>query len=168
MQGRGERVIPLDVREKLYMLLICPQDGVSTGKCFSEYDRVNGENTLREYGENTQYCVEALTKKDVFSIGRYLTNDLFIPAATLCTQVGEAYGAAQGFSPIGAVMTGAGSCVLALFENREFCEWAKSRYKGKARTIVVETVEPEKKKKGWRTPFSLSEEESALLDLDKE
>ena len=68
-------------------------------------------------------------------------------------------------SVLGAVMTGSGSAVLALFETRELCEWAKSRYKGKFRTYVVQTVIPDytacgkKVASGWRNPFALSEEE---------
>ncbi len=88
----------------------------------------------------------------------YLTNDLYAPAVKLSKDVEDGYLSAVGFSPIGAVMTGSGSCSLAMFENEEFCRWAQSRYKGKAKTYVVKTVIPEKKK-GWKNPFKLSEDE---------
>ncbi|MBQ8658809.1 MAG: 4-(cytidine 5'-diphospho)-2-C-methyl-D-erythritol kinase [Clostridia bacterium] len=161
MQGRGEKVTPLPITEKLHFLMICPSDGVSSGACYRKYDGLNAPKT--GVG-NTEKCIQALRRKDISEAGRYLTNDLYPPAAELCEDVQKAYEAALSFSPLGAVMTGSGSCVLAVFENREFCEWAKSRYKGKARTIVAETVLPEKMKKGWRSPFALSEEERKLLD----
>ncbi len=161
MQGRGDKVTPLPITEKLHFLMICPSGGVSSGACYRKYDGLNAPKTG---AGNTEKCIQALLRKDISEAGRYLTNDLFPPAAALCEDVQKAYEAALSFSPLGAVMTGSGSCVLAVFENREFCEWAKSRYKGKARTIVAETVLPEKMKKGWRNPFALSEAERGLLD----
>jgi 4-diphosphocytidyl-2C-methyl-D-erythritol kinase len=67
---------------------------------------------------------------------------------------------------LGAVMTGSGSGVLAMFEHKELCEWAKSRYKGKCEAFVIETITPNytqksKKKAGllFRNPFALTDEE---------
>ena len=94
-----------------------------------------------------------------------MMNDLFRASNSLNSDVGTAYEQAQSFSPLGATMSGSGSCVLAMFESRELCEWAKSRYKGKFRTYVVQTVLPDyttcakKARSAWRNPFVLSEEE---------
>ena len=61
--------------------------------------------------------------------------------------------------------SGSGSCVFAMFETKELCEWAKSRYRGKFHTYVVKTVIPDytaiikKGLTGWRNPFVLSAEE---------
>ena len=91
-------------------------------------------------------------------------NDLFRASYSLNADVGKAYEEAQSFSPLGATMSGSGSSVLAMFETKELCEWAKSRYKGKFRTFVVETVIPDytatKKTSFWRNPFVLTEEET--------
>jgi 4-diphosphocytidyl-2C-methyl-D-erythritol kinase len=79
--------------------------------------------------------------------------------------VEKAYDEAKSFSPLGVTMSGSGSCVFAMFETKELCEWAKSRYKGKFRTYVVKTIIPDytsaakKTAKAWRNPFVLSEEE---------
>ena len=158
MKGRGEIVEPISCDETLHCLLICPKTGVSTPACFQEYDRV--ERALKKSGNNTQKAVDALRSGDINGLGRYLTNDLYAPAARLSEDVKTAYAAAVGFSPDGAVMTGSGSAVLALFETPEFCTWAQSRYKGKARTYVVKTVS--KKKRAWRNPFRLTDREKAL------
>ena len=98
-----------------------------------------------------------------------MTNDLFVPAIHLNAEVQTAYEEAKAFSPLGVVMTGSGSGVLALFETKELCEWAKSRYKGKSRAYVIKTLVPkaeeEKKKKServWRNPFALTEEEREM------
>lgn len=160
MQGRGEKVTPLKIAPKLYFLFLCPSTSVSSGGCYKAYDeQVLGKI---EPQPSTEICIEKLTKGDLDGVGRYLTNDLYLPATTLNQDVKTAYEEALRFSPLGAVMTGSGSCVVALFETKELCEWAKSRYKGKYRAFVGETVIPDyrkKKKLGWRNPFVLSEEE---------
>lgn len=153
MQGRGEIVKPIACDETLYFLLICPKSGVSTPACFQEFDRV--EKHREKANEQTQNAVDALRRGDIEGLGRYLTNDLFAPAARLSKDVLEAYENAVSFSPTGAGMTGSGSAVLAMFETEELCRWAQSRYKGKARTYVVKTVKQPKKE--WRNPFRLTD-----------
>ena len=61
-------------------------------------------------------------------------------------------------------MTGSGSAVFAAFGTRELCEWAKSRYRGGMRTMIVRTISPDETKK--KNPFVLSEEE--LREADRE
>ena len=100
-------------------------------------------------------------------------NDLFRAAYSLNEEVGTAYEEAASFSPLGAAMSGSGSSVFALFETKELCEWAKSRYKGKFRGFVVKTVIPDytavgkKKGKALRNPFALSQEEIEEASLEE-
>ncbi|MBQ8394049.1 MAG: 4-(cytidine 5'-diphospho)-2-C-methyl-D-erythritol kinase [Clostridia bacterium] len=165
MQGRGEKVTPLPNFGKLYFLLVCPNSSVSAKACYQKYDEL--PKTLEWKESQTGACIKALMKRDLNEAGRYLMNDLYVPAIHVNNEVQKAYEAAASFSPLGTVMTGSGSGVLAMFEHKELCEWAQSRYKGKGRAYVVETVVPDytaKKKKtgGWRNPFVLSEEEKEL------
>ncbi len=166
MQGRGEKVTPLALSETLHLLLICPTSGVSAGACYQKYDEL--PHTLQWKESATQGCIDALLKKGVNAVGRYLTNDLYVPALHLNSDVETAYGEAVAFSPLGATMSGSGSAVLALFETKELCQWAQSRYRGKFRTYVVQTVAPDytktKKTFGWRNPFVLSTEERADVE----
>lgn len=170
MQGRGEKVVPLENFGKLYFLLICPNSSVGAGECYRKYDELPHTLELRE--SQTEKCIEALAKRSPEEAGRYLTNDLYEAASRINGEVGQAYEAAASFSPLGAVMTGSGSGVLALFEHKELCQWAQSRYKGKGRAFVLETVIPDytakKKKRGstWRNPFVLSDEEKEFLSED--
>ena len=161
MQGRGEKITKLPIAERLHFLLICPKEGVSTAECFRVYDEEKfAENREFSTGETTQKCIDAFLRGEINEGGRYLTNDLYEPAKTLSAEVKEAYVQACSFAPLGAVMTGSGSCVLAMFENEEFCRWAQSRYRGRARAYVVKTL-PIRREKG-RNPFALSEDELAL------
>ena len=162
MQGRGEKVTKLDLSNTLHFLLICPDSSVSAGECYRAFD--TQPRTLEYRGCQTETCAEFLRKNDLNEAGRYLMNDHFRAAYSLNADVGKAYEEAVAFSPLGATMSGSGSCVFAMFETKELCEWAKSRYKGKFRTYVVKTVVPnytavKKVAKAWRNPFALSEEE---------
>lgn len=162
MQGRGEKVTKLDLTNKLHFLLICPNSSVSAGECYRAFD--TQPRTLEYKGSQTQRCIDFLQTNDLNEGGRYLMNDLFRAAYSLNAEVGKAYEEATSFSPLGATMSGSGSCVFAMFETKELCEWAKSRYKGKFRAYVVETVIPDytkiaKNATSWRNPFVLSDEE---------
>ncbi|MBQ8295165.1 MAG: 4-(cytidine 5'-diphospho)-2-C-methyl-D-erythritol kinase [Clostridia bacterium] len=156
MQGRGEQVtlIPTDV--KLHFLLLCPQSEISAGACYRAYDELQKrENASKKQESATENCISALLQKSEKDVGRYLMNDLFLPATTLNDDVKTAMKEALEFSPLGAVMTGSGSCVLAMFETKELCQWAQSRYRGKFRAFVVETVNPDREQRIWHNPFAL-------------
>ena len=150
----------------LHLLLLCPSSEVSAGACYKKYDEL--PKTLEWKESATQGCIDALTKKNENEGGRYLMNDLYIPALHLNPDVETAYNEAKSFSPLGVTMSGSGSCVFALFETKELCQWAYSRYKGKFRAYVAETVIPEysktKKTFGFKNPFVLSDEEIADAD----
>ena len=165
MQGRGEKVTPLEKFQKLYFLLICPNVSVSAKECYQKYDEL--PRTLEYRGSRTEACIDSLRKRDLDEAGRCLMNDLYVPAIHVQDEVREAYEAAKGFSPLGSVMTGSGSGVLAMFEHKELCQWAQSRYKGKGKTYVIETLVPDytvtKKGSKWRNPFVLTEEEMETL-----
>ena len=157
MRGRGEDISPVRGGGKLYFLLLCPRTSVSAGACYKEFDRAPSRSAL------TQSCIDAFVRGDTEGVGRYLSNALYPAAVRLNPDVKTAYEEAKSFSPLGVAMTGSGSCVAALFESKELCEWAKSRYRGKCRAYVAETVVPgpPSEKKGGRlsSPFALSEEE---------
>ncbi|MBQ4053163.1 MAG: 4-(cytidine 5'-diphospho)-2-C-methyl-D-erythritol kinase [Clostridia bacterium] len=168
MQGRGEKVTPIQADTTLYLMLICPKTSVSAGECYRKYDEL--PHTLAWRESQTENCMRALIEKDVNGVGMSLTNDLYVPALHVNTEVQTAYEQALSFSPIGACMSGSGSAVFALFETKELCDWAKSRYKGKFQVYVAKTVIPDytgKRKKGlgfFRNPYRLSEEETQLLE----
>ena len=151
MRGKGELVEKLEKSKApaLNFLLLCPQTPVSAGECYREYDRlaIQGSKT-------TEQAISAYLEGDLQKLGELLSNDLFAPAKALNEDVGRAYEELKSFSPLGVAMTGSGSCVFALFENKELCEWAKSRYKGKFREIVARSFE-ESSSKTLKNPFAL-------------
>ena len=150
MRGRGDVVESLPA-PALHLLLICPQSGVSSGACYQEYDRLGKTQEPR-----TARALELMGTPEWAA--RLYGNDLTEAAVSLNPDVGAALSEARSFSPLGAGMTGSGSAAFAVFETAELCEWAKSRYRGKFRTYVVHSVDPEKEKsKKMRSPFVLDE-----------
>jgi 4-diphosphocytidyl-2-C-methyl-D-erythritol kinase len=152
MQGRGEILTPIEgVKQPLQLLMLYPKTGVSAGACYREYDR---QNPTDAPSQKTEQAIAALMEGDMETVGKCLTNDLYLPAASLCVDVKKALEELRAFAPLGAVMTGSGSAVLAVFDSEELCRYAKSRYRGKFRTAILKTIEPSKQS-FLKSPFVL-------------
>lgn len=159
MTGRGEQVWRLPVSPRLYFLLVCPSSAVSTAECYSLYDE-GGYDSLPG---RTESCVQALLAGKYSDMGASFFNALCAPACRISPEIGEIIRELNSFCPLGCGMTGSGSCVFALFDTKEMCDYVRSRYRGKGRTWVVRTVDPSAENVGFfdkiRNPFYLSEEE---------
>ncbi len=157
MEGRGEIVTPVLEKSPVYLLLLCPNSKVSAGACYQEFDRiVKG----LELGNSTSTAIDAYLQGDISGLAKALKNDLTDGAVALNPDVERGLNELREFSPLGVGMTGSGSATFAIFETRELCEWAKSRYRGKFYPYVVKTIGKEKKKT-WKNPFVLSDDERA-------
>jgi 4-diphosphocytidyl-2C-methyl-D-erythritol kinase len=155
MQGRGEIVTPIREKQPIYLLLLCPNSSVSAGACYREFDNITALKTLNA---STDDAISAYLSSDLESFGKKLKNDLTLGATALNKDVERGLEELRAFSPLGVGMTGSGSATFAIFETKELCEWAKSRYRGKFRAYVVKTVGKEKTKI-WKNPFALTEDE---------
>lgn len=153
MEGRGEIVTPVETERTLHLLLFLPRGDVSTPLCYKTYD----EMPDRDEGQ-TERMLDLVQNGTDREIGKAFYNSLLRPAIAINPDVEQAIEEAKSFDPLGVTMSGSGSTVFALFENKEFAEWAKSRYRGKCNLIVTKTVVP-KEEKPWRNPFYLSKEE---------
>lgn len=153
MQGRGDVLLPLAAEPEMHFLVICPDEGVSSGECYEAFDRL-GET----FPPVTPDAAALLERGDLPHAARYFSNRLYGAARSLVPAAEQAFLAAKSFSPLGAAMTGSGSAAFALFETRELAEWAKSRYRGKGRAFVAKSVYPQNIKP-IGNPFVLSEGE---------
>ncbi|MDE6411487.1 MAG: 4-(cytidine 5'-diphospho)-2-C-methyl-D-erythritol kinase [Clostridia bacterium] len=151
MRGRGDEVEFFSDSPDMHFLLLCPKSGVSTAECYQTFD----ELPRTDKAGRTERCLEAYRGMGVGEAARLFGNDLFESAKSLNPDVGEAVMILKSFSPLGASMTGSGSAAFALFEMRELCEWAKSRYKGKFRSYIVDAVYPAEKKRKYSNPYSI-------------
>ncbi|MDE6355622.1 MAG: 4-(cytidine 5'-diphospho)-2-C-methyl-D-erythritol kinase [Clostridia bacterium] len=170
ISGRGERVQSLNVTKKLHFFALFPEGGVSTPKCYALYDKLAGtchsapdchsapnchsERRAQPAAEEsfcalqsnfprknqTQSAINALASGNLNALGGCLSNALTAPATHLNPHIAEAIEELKSFSPLGVSMTGSGSAVYALFESKELCEWAKSRYRGKHACLVLNSI----------------------------
>lgn len=151
MRGRGDEVEFLSDSPDMNFLLLCPKSDVSTAECYGTFDELPQTNRAGR----TERCLEAYRGMGMGEAARLFGNDLYESAKSLNPDVAEAVTVLKSFSPLGASMTGSGSAAFALFETRELCEWAKSRYKGKFRSYIVDVVYPAEKKRKYSNPYSI-------------
>ena len=140
MRGRGEVISPFESGLKLYMLLLVPRVSVSTSTCYRTFDEEGGENCPP--GEGARI---ALQGGNLYALSAFMKNDLAPSAKKLAAEVNDCYAELESFCPAAVNMTGSGSGVYALFDSREMCEYAYSRYKGGARAYVIQSVIPPKR-----------------------
>lgn len=125
MQGRGERITPLEGLPALHLLIACPRRGVSTPKCFRAYD---------EQGKTYPPCTErvraAFAAGDAAGAAGMLGNHLFAAAAACEPGVAEAASALRALAPLGVNMTGSGSASYAVFASAAEADAAARRVQG--------------------------------------
>lgn len=131
--GRGCEVKPLESGIKLDFLLLAPRGRVSTAECFKAFD------TAGLTGGDGEAAERALLSGDKARLAGHMSNALYGAACGLCPEIRGAAEALYAFDPLAVNMTGSGSGVYALFENAEFCAYAKSRYRGSAAAYCLKT-----------------------------
>ncbi len=136
LTGRGERVERLEKDLRLNFLVLLPQGGVSTAKCYRLLDE------LPKASLSTQPAVDALLNGDLAALGKSLNNALYSPAVRLNGDIQTAFEELKEFAPLGVNMTGSGSGVYALFDSAEMCAYAKSRYRGGCRCVQLKSFAP--------------------------
>lgn len=133
LTGRGNEVRQLESSLKLNFLLLAPKSGVSTAECYKLFDSCGA------LGGDSSECEKALAAGDKGALCKTLNNALAPAAKKLSPEIEEAFCELSEFDPLAVNMTGSGSGVYAVFENAEFCAYAKSRYRGKSKAYCLKT-----------------------------
>jgi len=118
-EGIGERLTPLPSM-KLVFLVVKPEQGVSTKRLFSLL------RLPRRMPDNAA-CVRALAAGDLNALSSLLFNALEEPAIELVPEIGRIKARLLENGARAASMTGSGSAVFGLYENREEAEKARER-----------------------------------------
>ncbi len=132
MSGRGDKVVPIDSNLKLNILLLVPNENISTAQCFALFDKCG------IVGGNSDLAEKALISGDIKGLSAQLSNSLTLPAVSLSGEMKTCIEDLKKFSPLAVNMTGSGSGVYALFENKKLCAEAKNRYNGTAKAYELE------------------------------
>ena len=136
LKGRGGEIEYIDSKLKLNFLLLAPKKGVSTAQCFKLFD------SFKSFGGDSTSAVNAVIAGDKHALAQNTCNALLQPATKLSEDINEAFEQLKAFDPLAVNMTGSGSGVYALFENAEFCAYAKSRYRGPFTAYQLKTQKP--------------------------
>jgi 4-diphosphocytidyl-2-C-methyl-D-erythritol kinase len=109
--GRGEKVKPLELKKKLWFVLIAMPVGLSTARVYQ-----NVQVPLRP--ETGKEIRRAMQSGDVEEIGVRLHNRLQSTAEKLCPAVREVCERVKKLDPAGVLMSGSGPSVFALCRHR--------------------------------------------------
>lgn len=110
-EGIGDVLTPIRGM-KLHLLVVKPQDGVSTKKLFSLLK-------LPRTMPDTTACMRALSEGSLDALGPLLLNALEEPAVALVPEIGRAKAALLNAGARAASMTGSGSAVFGVFASQE-------------------------------------------------
>lgn len=132
LSGRGNIVKPVDSDFKAHILLLVPEGTISTAQCYSAFD------SLGNVGGNSDIVERAVIERDIKGLAVGLSNSLIPAAASLSGEIERCIEELKELNPMAINMTGSGSGVYALFENKQTCALAKSRYNGRARAYISE------------------------------
>ena len=113
MSGRGDKVEYLNTNKKLYFVVFTDKNSVSSRACYKRYDELNIST------ENcTEQVLNAFNENDEKFFG-LLKNDLYKPATTLNSNIELNLIALKNAGAKTAIMTGSGSAVLGVFNDKK-------------------------------------------------
>ncbi len=113
-QGRGEKIIEILPTPDMWFILICPNLSVNTGKAYEEVSRA-----LTKPEGDVNILTEALKGEDIERIGSNLFNH-FTALLMDEKEVVEVYAKLKNSNGVrGVSITGSGSCVFALIDERD-------------------------------------------------
>ena len=136
IKGTGEIVEPISSPTSYHCLLIKPEQGLSTKAVYSICDKFE-----RQKIDNDK-VVQGIENGDDELVSKNIGNDLFLPANSLCNEVGNILGNLQkdGFALSG--MSGSGSTVFALSNNLKKIREAALKYGKKGYEVILTKTFP--------------------------
>ena len=112
-EGIGEKLTPLNDLPPVWLVIVKPPVGVSTGAAYAAVDSQN----LPLHTEQEERLLAGLAGGDAAAVAGNLFN-VFDEALAL-PETGEIKAAMAPYAPLGHVMTGSGSAVFGFFEKEE-------------------------------------------------
>ncbi len=130
----GEKITLLDPLSGSDIVLLKPEEGVSTAECFAEADRYpSDDEMIRDYKEFTAaLAADSAEKKEMKDLIAFLknradcSNDLQKPAEKMVPVISALISELEGQGAELARMTGSGSAVFGIFDDEETAENAAS------------------------------------------
>ena len=134
--GIGERIIPLNIKAKLNLVILKPEQSLSTPDVFKAYDEQSVADT-----KDSKKLIDALERGDISAVSCTLGNDLQRAAQDMCPEIEQSIGWLMGNGAEAAIMTGSGSCVFGIYESAQAAQEACRSYDGGGAAYAVHTVD---------------------------
>ncbi|MCH5180593.1 MAG: 4-(cytidine 5'-diphospho)-2-C-methyl-D-erythritol kinase [Erysipelotrichales bacterium] len=115
VEGIGEKLTPIKIKNKYYVLLIKPKNGLSTKDVYAKYDEVGSDNHA-----DVDSLIKALENGD--ELKEFMGNDLEKASITMLPVIQDIKKLLldDGFENV--LMSGSGSSVFAISTNRTMVE----------------------------------------------
>lgn len=130
VQGVGEIISDCPSMPPCHLVICMPTRGVSTPEAFANYDKI-GEKTLVE----TEKLMDAMARKDIGDVAKYIANDLEKAAQSPDTQPVKEKLVSLG--ALGSVMTGSGAAVFGIFDDEQKAVAARGEMRKTMRSVFV-------------------------------
>lgn len=128
--GKGENVVPFNIKTKLYVLLVKPNFGVSTGEAFSCVNEYSKRGELLKVKEALENGDISLLKEVTNDLENSLNNEKKKEINRLKNELLE-------YDAYLSLMSGSGSTVFGVFENKEIMEYAYKKMKEEGRDVYA-------------------------------
>lgn len=122
VKGIGEKIETFDMPIAYHVLLVKPQEGVSTKLCFESLDLSNAIHP------DCHLLKDALMQKDHNEIAMHMQNTLESSAFKILPKIEDIKNELIQYGFPYVLMSGSGSTVFALSESKEFVEKAYNKY----------------------------------------
>jgi 4-diphosphocytidyl-2-C-methyl-D-erythritol kinase len=138
VEGMGEKVTPLKIQSSIMLLLVKPPISVSTAWAYTSFDTFHTDKLTKKPFDIKLFC-QALNRKDYASLGKMLDNDLEEVVAERYPVIREIRQKLTGAGAVISGMSGSGSTVFGVFENKDKADAAAKTMKPNW-SCVVETL----------------------------
>lgn len=141
-EGIGEIITPINTNYKYYMIIIKPQISCSTKEMFRKIDE-KGKILQKENSENV---IKALKDNNIELLSENLYN-IFEEVIEEKDVIENIKKELIKNGAKGTLMTGSGSCVFGMFENKEKAKTAYDKLKSKHQTYICTSYNSMKEKR---------------------
>jgi 4-diphosphocytidyl-2-C-methyl-D-erythritol kinase len=135
-EGRGERIIPLKIKAKLWQILVVPKVKMYTPKVYNALDL----KKLTKRKDDANILIHSLYKKNINKIHNVLSNDLEYGILLLAPKLEAVLKRMKALGIKGVSFSGSGSSVFGLTDSKQaaetLCVLLKKRY---SQVFVVST-----------------------------
>ena len=131
VQGKGEKLTPIKLKEAYYVLLVKPQQGLSTKDVYIQSDSCYKDKP------NIKELIEGLEEGDEEKIKANMKNGLQHAAIELLPEIGELISRLNAEGLEMTMMSGSGSSVFSLSKNLKLLQKIASKFKNEGYDVFV-------------------------------